>query len=89
MREPGAQGEIFLPFSFLIGKILETNVVKGIRISHHEEKIEKKITLLCYLQNTAICHEPLEIFFPFFICKQRCVLHKILHAMVIDSKDGA
>lgn len=54
-------------------------MVKGIGISDDEEKIEEKIILLSYLQKTAICHEPLEIFFPFFICKQGCVLHKILH----------
>lgn len=52
------------------------------------KKIEEKIILLGYLQNTAICHEPLEIFPPLFF-KQGCVLHKILHTTVIDSKDGA
>lgn len=61
--------KIFFHFPSKLEKILEINVVEGIRISDEEEKkIEEKIILLGYLQNTAICHEPLEIFFPFFIC---------------------
>lgn len=76
---------------FLIGKDTGNKLGQGDKDWKDEGETEAEV-LWRFLQNTAICHKPLEIIFLSCVCVrahvQGHVLHRISQTGVLDSRGG-